>query len=97
MTLQCIQCDSNGCAILIANFGFFLDLCNKNNVKVPLCNTLVKWYHSNCDVVTGSRYSGHKALKMTEGNAKVCFSFDSDSRQKYVIYVVVVDALVQRQ
>lgn len=42
---------------------------------------------SNCEVVTGSKYSGRKALKMTEASARVSFSFDSESRQKYVIYV----------
>lgn len=43
--------------------------------------------HANCDVVTDSRYSGRKALKMTEGNAKVAFTFNSEKRQKYIVYV----------
>lgn len=43
--------------------------------------------YANCDVITGNKYSGRKALKMTEGSARVSFTFSSDSRKKYTIYV----------
>lgn len=43
--------------------------------------------HSNCDVVSGSKYSGGKAVKMTENNATLSFTIPIDKRGKYIISV----------
>ena len=43
--------------------------------------------HSNCDVVSGSKYSGGKAVKMTESNATLSFTIPIDKRGKYNISV----------
>jgi mannan endo-1,4-beta-mannosidase len=40
---------------------------------------------SNCDVVSGSKYSGGKAVKMTEDNATLSFTIPIDKRGKYNI------------
>ena len=42
---------------------------------------------SNCDVVSGSQYSGGKAVKMTESNATLSFTIPIDKRGKYNISV----------
>lgn len=43
--------------------------------------------YSKCDVVTDSRYSGGKALKLTESQAKITFGIDLEKKGKYTIYV----------
>lgn len=42
---------------------------------------------TSCDVVSDSKYSGRKAVRMTEDAAKVTFSFDIAKRQKHKVFV----------
>lgn len=42
--------------------------------------------YSNCQVVADKNYSGGKALRMTEGNARVEFEINASHRGKYKIY-----------
>lgn len=41
----------------------------------------------NCEVVSDGKYSGGKAVRMTEENARLTFAFDVDEGGKYVVYV----------
>ena len=43
--------------------------------------------YSNCKLVTDSKYSGGKALELTESSARISFSFSAAERGKYTIYV----------
>ena len=43
--------------------------------------------HSNCAVVTDSKYSGGKALELTENNARINFTYNATESGKYDIYV----------
>ena len=43
--------------------------------------------HSNCTVVADSKYSGGKALELTENNARINFAYNATERGKYDIYV----------
>lgn len=43
--------------------------------------------YSNCKLVTDSKYSGGKALELTESSARITFSFSAAERGKYTIYV----------
>ena len=42
---------------------------------------------SHCDVVSDSKYSGGKAVRMTEENARLNFSLNVDNGGKYTVYV----------
>lgn len=41
----------------------------------------------DCTVVSDSKYSGGKALQLTEGTAKITFTFTASEKGKYTIYV----------
>lgn len=43
--------------------------------------------NSKCDIVADPQYSGGKALRLTEANARINFSFDAPERAKYSIRV----------
>ena len=43
--------------------------------------------HSNCTIVADSKYSGGKALKMTESTARVTFILHVEQKGKYAVYV----------
>lgn len=43
--------------------------------------------YTKCDVVTANQYSGGKALKLTDANAKVTFDVDIEQKGKYSIFV----------
>ncbi|MCH5303107.1 MAG: hypothetical protein J1E77_09730 [Prevotella sp.] len=43
--------------------------------------------YSNCTVVTDTKYSGGKALRMTESTAKATFTLNVEERGKYAVYV----------
>lgn len=43
--------------------------------------------YSNCSVVTDNMYSGRKAVRMTEDNARLTFSVNMDAGGKYLVYV----------
>lgn len=42
---------------------------------------------SNCSVVSDSKYSGKKALRVTEENAKISFTFNAKEKAKYTVTV----------
>ena len=42
---------------------------------------------SHCDVVSDGKYSGGKAVRMTEENARLNFSFNVENGGKYTVYV----------
>ena len=41
----------------------------------------------NCKLISNSKYSGGKALELTESNARITFTFTADVREKYIIHV----------
>lgn len=43
--------------------------------------------YTNCKLVTGSQYSGKKALELTEGDASITFHYSASERGKYDVYV----------
>ena len=43
--------------------------------------------YSNCKLISDSKYSGGKALEITEENAKITFTFNASERGKYKINV----------
>jgi len=43
--------------------------------------------YSNCKVVYDSRYSGGRALELTENNASISFTYTSESNEKHNIFV----------
>jgi len=43
--------------------------------------------HSDCKIIEDAKYSGGKALELTESNAKITFTYSSEETGKYVIYV----------
>ena len=42
---------------------------------------------TRCEVVNDSRYSGKKALRLTEQDVRIVFSVDVEAKDKYTIYV----------
>ena len=46
-----------------------------------------KAQYNNCRLISDSKYSGGKALELTESNASIAFSFNADKRAKYKIFV----------
>ena len=46
-----------------------------------------KAQYKNCRLISDSKYSGGKALELTESNASIAFSFTADKRAKYKIFV----------
>ena len=43
--------------------------------------------HVNCTVIRDNKYSGGKAIEMTEDNAKISFRYNATKRGKYTIHV----------
>lgn len=43
--------------------------------------------YSNCKLISESKYSGGRALELTESNARITFAYTADVREKYNIYV----------
>ena len=43
--------------------------------------------HVNCTVIRDNKYSGGKAIEMTEDNAKISFRYNAPKRGKYTIHV----------
>ena len=43
--------------------------------------------YANCTVTNDSKYSGGKALQLTENNAKITFNFNAPEKGKYTICV----------
>jgi len=43
--------------------------------------------YSNCKLISDSKYSGGKALELTEDKAKITFTFNASERAKYKVYV----------
>ena len=43
--------------------------------------------YSSCELVTGSNYSGGKALELTESDAKITFTYNTTERGEYTVYV----------
>ena len=42
---------------------------------------------SNCSVINGNKYSGGKAVSMTESNARLSFSINMENGGKYIVFV----------
>ena len=43
--------------------------------------------YTNCKLISDSKYSGGKALEITEENAKITFTFNTSERGKYKVHV----------
>ncbi len=43
--------------------------------------------YATCNLITGSKYSGGKALEMTAQEARITFTFNAEKNGKYVVYV----------
>lgn len=43
--------------------------------------------YSNCQLITDAKYSGRKALELTEQNARIAFTYTTENAGKYTIYV----------
>lgn len=41
----------------------------------------------NCKLIQDSKYSGGKALEITEENAKITFTYNQSEKGKYIVYV----------
>lgn len=43
--------------------------------------------YSKCDVVSDNKYSGRKALRITEGDACISITVDMPAKGKYAVFV----------
>lgn len=55
----------------------------RNLVKIEAENT----HYSKCEVVVNAKYSGNKALRMTDPDARIVLSVDADVRERYAVFV----------
>lgn len=43
--------------------------------------------YSKCEVVSDNKYSGKKALRLTEQNAQITFAVDVETKGKYTLFI----------
>ncbi len=82
------SCKRLNCKRNIFFFAFLLTVLFTQPVKASVIKLEAESAkYSNCQLITDRKYSGSKALEITEDNARITFSFTSDVRDKYVIRV----------
>ncbi len=69
--------------ILILLASFFLSSYAQGSTKLEAEASA----YSNCKLISDSKYSGGKALELTDDKAKITFSFNATERGKYKVYV----------
>ena len=63
---------------------FLCTLCYSVSAQVKLEAESAQ--RSNCTIVTNNKYSGQKAVQMTEENGRLTFTFNLDERGKYTVF-----------